>query len=149
LKELTGKFGPQVESSSFRADNVYVEHFKIWLKNVFFSNVESKSSLLIDSWTGHCSDTVKSVEPSDKEVESVEKFRKTFLGQCYITCGYTVVKPDTFENPVKFAFGDDCKSHCNIPGCENITIIRCSWCKKSLCLKHFFEVYHKCNTYIE
>ncbi|KAK0156857.1 hypothetical protein PV328_012202, partial [Microctonus aethiopoides] len=71
--------GPQVEASLFRPDNVYVEvsksgkhtsdHFKIWLKNVFFPNLESKSLLLIDSWTGHCPDAVKSVKPSDKEVE--------------------------------------------------------------------------------
>ncbi|KAK0084473.1 hypothetical protein PV326_006255 [Microctonus aethiopoides] len=68
--EPTGKFGPQVGASLFRPDNVYVEvsktgkltsdHFKIWLKNVLFPNVESKSLLLIDSWTGHCSDAVKS-----------------------------------------------------------------------------------------
>ncbi|KAK0078166.1 hypothetical protein PV326_009538 [Microctonus aethiopoides] len=79
LKEPTGKFGPQVGASLFRPDNVYVEvlktgkltsdHFEIWLKNVFFPNVETKSLLLIDSWTGHCSDAVKSVKHSDKDVE--------------------------------------------------------------------------------
>ncbi|KAK0082623.1 hypothetical protein PV326_007096, partial [Microctonus aethiopoides] len=41
--------------------------------------------------------------------------------------GYTVIEPDTFENPVKFVFEDDCKSNCNIPECEDIAIIvRCS-----------------------
>ncbi|KAK0169736.1 hypothetical protein PV328_010378 [Microctonus aethiopoides] len=55
----TGKFGPQVGASLFRPDNVYVEvsktgkltsdYFEIWLKNVFFPNVESKILLLIDS----------------------------------------------------------------------------------------------------
>ncbi|KAK0176304.1 hypothetical protein PV328_000451 [Microctonus aethiopoides] len=76
--EPTGKFGPQVGASLFRPDNVYVEvsktgtltsdHFKIRLKNVFFPSVESKSFLLIDSWTGHCPDAVKSVKPSDNKV---------------------------------------------------------------------------------
>ncbi|KAK0177108.1 hypothetical protein PV328_001187 [Microctonus aethiopoides] len=82
-QEPTGKFGPQVEASLFRPDNVYVEasksgklisdHFKIWLKNVFFPNVESKSLLSIDSWTGHSSDAVKSVKLSDKEVDVIHK----------------------------------------------------------------------------
>ncbi|KAK0073079.1 hypothetical protein PV325_010303, partial [Microctonus aethiopoides] len=46
-----------------------IDYFKIWLKNVFFPNVKSKSLLWIDSWTGHCPDSVKPVKPSDKEVE--------------------------------------------------------------------------------
>ncbi|KAK0170571.1 hypothetical protein PV328_008408 [Microctonus aethiopoides] len=62
----------------FRPDNILEvskpekftsDYFKIWLKNVFFPNVKSKSLLWIDSWTGHCPDSVKPVKPSDKEVE--------------------------------------------------------------------------------
>ncbi|KAK0077462.1 hypothetical protein PV325_003932, partial [Microctonus aethiopoides] len=132
-------------------------HFKIWLKNVFFSIVESKSLLLIDSWTGHCPDAVKSVKPSDNKVEVIIPKGTTgniqsldVLGfRVWKFSGYTVVKLDTFENPVKFAFGDGCKSHCDILECENIAIIRYSWCKKSLCLKHFFDDYHKCSMYNE
>ncbi|KYN31256.1 hypothetical protein ALC56_14442 [Trachymyrmex septentrionalis] len=30
-----------------------------------------------------------------------------------------------------------------------ITVVRCLWCKKSLCLKHFFIEYHYCNEYNE
>ncbi|KAK0071898.1 hypothetical protein PV326_000689, partial [Microctonus aethiopoides] len=112
-------------------DNVYVEvsksgkltsdHFKIWLKNDFFPNVESRSLLLIDSLTGHCSDAVKSVKPSDKEVEVIIIPKETTgniqpIDVFGFRVGYIlVVKSDTFENPVKFAFGDDCKSHCDIP----------------------------------
>ncbi|KYM76158.1 hypothetical protein ALC53_13431 [Atta colombica] len=32
--------------------------------------------------------------------------------------------------------------------CSNIAVVKCLWCKKSLCLKHFFE-YHYCNEYNE
>lgn len=61
--------------------------------------------------------------------------------------GYTVQKPEPFDNPVEFSFGESCKSHCEIQGCKNIAIIRCSWCKKSLCFKHFYEDYHFCSQY--
>ncbi|KAK0074207.1 hypothetical protein PV326_012645, partial [Microctonus aethiopoides] len=110
-------------------------HFKIWFKNIFFSNVKSKSLLLINSWTGHYPDTVKSVKPSDKEVE-IMIIPKAITGniqpqdvfgfKVWKFFGYTVAKPDTCENPVKFAFRDECKSLCDIPECENIAIIRCS-----------------------
>lgn len=61
--------------------------------------------------------------------------------------GYIEEKPANFENPVDFAFGDSCNSHCEVPGCGNVAIVRCSWCKKSLCFKHFFDDYHYCSTY--
>ena len=41
-------------------------------------------------------------------------------------------KPENFDNPVEFGFGGS-QSHCEIPGCKNVAIIRCSWCQKSLC----------------
>lgn len=61
--------------------------------------------------------------------------------------GYLVHKPKDFENPVDFSFGDRCGTHCEIDGCRNVAIIRCGWCKKSLCLKHFFEENHYCTNY--
>jgi len=61
--------------------------------------------------------------------------------------GYLDVKPGEFENPVDFSFGQSCKTHCEFEGCSNIAIIRCGWCKKSLCFKHFFEDYHYCSVF--
>ena len=55
-------------------------------------------------------------------------------------------KPEEFDNPVEFDFGGS-QPHCEIPGCKNVAIIRCSCCQKSLCLKHFFNDYHFCSAY--
>lgn len=63
--------------------------------------------------------------------------------------GYTETRPEKFANPVEFSFGDSCKAHCDIEGCNNVAIIRCSWCQKALCFKHFFDEYHYCKTYIK
>lgn len=184
------------------------EHFKTWLQQVFFPNVESNSLLLLDSWTGHCSKVVQAAKPPDKNVEvmiiprgttgqiqplDVFGFRvwKNFIRHfsdtvvlmdydlnlhlrnniiklqslthnqlsspryinlfkyAWFKSGYLETKPDSFENPVSFAFGESCKTHCEVPGCNNIAIIRCSWCKKSLCLEHFFDDYHYCGIYNE
>ncbi|KYN37510.1 hypothetical protein ALC56_08111, partial [Trachymyrmex septentrionalis] len=38
---------------------------------------------------------------------------------------------------------------CDIESCSNIAVVRCSWCKKSLYLKHFFIEYYYCNEYNE
>ena len=54
--------------------------------------------------------------------------------------------PEKFNNPVDFGVGGS-QPHCEIPGCKNVAIIRCWWCQKSLCLKHFFKDYHFCSTY--
>lgn len=62
--------------------------------------------------------------------------------------GYINVRPDTFENPVDFSFGDSCKIQCEVPGCSNVAVVRCSWCKKSLCFKHFYEEYHYCTNFL-
>lgn len=56
--------------------------------------------------------------------------------------GYLSERPEEFENPVQFAFVESSVATCEIEGCSNVAVIRCSWCKKSLCLKHFFTSYH-------
>ena len=44
---------------------------------------------------------------------------------------YIGKKPENFDNPVEFGFGGS-RSHCEIPGCKNVAIIRCSRSQKSL-----------------
>lgn len=56
--------------------------------------------------------------------------------------GYLNERPPGFENPVQFAFGDLTSPICEVDGCTNIAVVKCSWCNKSLCQKHFFEDYH-------
>lgn len=73
-------------------------------------------------------------------------FKYSWFKSGYITDSET---PEKFDNPVAFSFGDSCNTHCEIPGCRNVAIIRCSWCKKSLCFKHFYEEYHICKNYIK
>lgn len=165
-----------------------------------------KSVLLLDSWSGHCSDIEKDF--TDKEVDikkipggttgkiqplDVYGFRiwKNFVRHfsdtvillnydinlhlrnniiklqslvhnqlsspryidlfkySWYKSGYIDGRPDEFENPVSFSFGDSCETNCEIEGCKNVAIIRCGWCKKSLCFKHFFDDYHYCKRYDE
>ena len=63
--------------------------------------------------------------------------------------GYVVEKLEEFWNPVDFFFKAFSKTLCEISGCQNVAVIRCSWCKSSWCFKHFFEEHHYCTTYNE
>ena len=44
--------------------------------------------------------------------------------------GNSAEKPREFENPVDFSFKTFSNTLCEIPGCKNVAVIRCSWCKK-------------------
>ncbi|OXU20842.1 hypothetical protein TSAR_010038 [Trichomalopsis sarcophagae] len=77
---------------------------------------------------------------------SSPRYINLFKYSWYKSC-YTDVHPKNFENPVNFAFRSQSNILCEIAGCSNVAIVRCSWCKKSLCLKHFFDDYHYCSTY--
>jgi len=61
--------------------------------------------------------------------------------------GYTNERPEELENSVQYSFDET--PRCDIEDCNNIAVVRCSWCQKSLCLKHFFVEYHFCNVYNE
>jgi len=73
LKEPTGSFGPRVKETIFKENNIFVmasksgkltsHHFEIWLKEVYFPNVGSKSVLLLNSWTGHCPNIIAKNKP--------------------------------------------------------------------------------------
>jgi hypothetical protein len=56
--------------------------------------------------------------------------------------GYMKQNPGTFENVKEICFSFD-DSRCHIHRCKDFTpFIKCSYCSKVLCFKHFFEMYH-------
>jgi hypothetical protein len=74
---------------------------------------------------------------------------KNLFKYSWYKSGYIDKQPDNFDNPVEFSFGDSCNTHCEVEGCRNVAIVRCGWCKKSLCFKHFYEDYHYCQKFVQ
>ncbi|XP_046143462.1 uncharacterized protein LOC123988246 [Osmia bicornis bicornis] len=70
---------------------------------------------------------------------------KNLFQYAWYKSGYTEKKSGDFVNPVDFAFEENTQMKCAL--CDEIPIIRCSWCKKAFCLKHFFHEYHFCDKY--
>lgn len=174
------------------------------MAEVFFPNVGQKSLLLLDSWSGHCSDIIQEMKPADKDVASmiipkgttgriqpldvygfriwknfVRRFSDTVLLHNYdvnlhlrnniiklqslvhnqlssprykslfqyawFKSGYIDERLENFPNPVDFAFDRCSVMKCSV--CGAVPMIRCSWCKKAFCLKHFFHDHHCCDKY--
>jgi len=76
---------------------------------------------------------------------SSPRFRNLFRYAWYKS-GYVENKPEEFETPVEYCFKNQLKSTCDI--CGSTAIITCAWCKKSLCINHFFHEHHLCDTYV-
>lgn len=81
LQETSGKFGPIVEKTLYKADNIVVFASKSgkltsdlainWFANVFLPNTGENSVLLLDSWTGQ---TEKKFDNIDKDNKNVQIF---------------------------------------------------------------------------
>ncbi|CAK9796288.1 hypothetical protein ANTQUA_LOCUS704 [Anthophora quadrimaculata] len=150
LKESTGHFGPNVEQHLFRPDNVYfaasksgkltMDHFKTWLREIYFGSTGPTTVLILDSWSGHCKKTVNEVTP--------EGFKILLNTPGVNPDIYVDKKPNAFQNPVEYCYSVENEPRCHHI-CGDVAIIKCAWCKKSLCLKHFFYEYHYCRNYIE
>jgi hypothetical protein len=72
---------------------------------------------------------------------SADRF-KPFIKYSWHCSGYLDEKPEEFEHPVQFCFGnlaDECEE------CNEMPLMKCSHCQKSLCFHHFYELYHYCN----
>lgn len=63
----------------------------------------------------------------------------------WFKAGLLTERPEKFVNPVVFAFRDN-DILCDT--CEGIRMARCSWCKKALCVKHFYVDVHMCEKYV-
>lgn len=76
---------------------------------------------------------------------SSPRFKDVFKYSWYKS-GYLQERPPKFENPVDYCLHTDEEPVCDI--CGDIAIIRCAWCQKQLCLKHFFTDNHDCKEYV-
>lgn len=65
----------------------------------------------------------------------------------WYAAGYLDEKPAYSDSPVKFCFSSENKIKCDI--CGEPAFIKCAWCRKTLCFKHFFTDYHYCKKYVE
>nr|XP_012223296.1 PREDICTED: uncharacterized protein LOC105672740 [Linepithema humile] len=76
---------------------------------------------------------------------SSPRFRN-LLKYAWYKSGYVINKPEECETPVEFCFHKQSKPTCDISGAP--AIITCAWCKKSLCINHFFHEHHLCDTFV-
>lgn len=76
---------------------------------------------------------------------SSPRFQNLFK-YAWFKSGYIQNRSPEFETPVEFCFKNNSKVKCDI--CGETAIITCSWCKKSLCITHFFHEHHLCDEYV-
>ena len=120
--------------------------FRIW-KN-FVRHFSDQVTLMDYDLNLHLRNNIIKMQSLVHNQLSSPRYKNMFKYSWYKS-GYINEKPDEFENPVEFSFGDSCNVRCELEGCNNIAITRCGWCKKSLCFKHFFEDYHYCQHFEE
>ena len=62
--------------------------------------------------------------------------------------GYLSEKPPRDKHPVSFVFrNENINDVCD--RCDDLPLIVCSWCTKSLCLSHFFTEIHLCDDFVD
>jgi len=131
----TGKIQP-LDVYGFRVWKNYVRHFS---DNVILMNYDLNL---------HLRNNIIKLQSLVHNQLSSPRYENLFKYSWYAS-GYIAEKPDKFANPVEFSFGDSCNTQCEIEGCKNVAVIRCSWCKKSLCFKHFYEDFHYCRAFVK
>lgn len=117
-KGTTGKIQP-LDVYGFRIWKNYVRHF-------------SDSVILLDyDMNLHLRNNIIKLQSLVHNQLSSPRYRNLFQ-YSWFKSGYIAEKPGEFENPVDFSFGKLSNTLCEIEGCQNIAVITCSWCKKSL-----------------
>lgn len=77
LKELHGTFGPRIQQTMFRPQNLYIcasssgkvtkQIIKTWFQSVFLPQVNEQTVLLVDSWTGYDRADLATIMPLDRQ----------------------------------------------------------------------------------
>ncbi|XP_036145093.1 uncharacterized protein LOC118646411 [Monomorium pharaonis] len=136
----TGKIQP-LDVYGFRLWKNFIKYFSdtIMLLNLALDLHNRNNILKLQSLTHH--------QFSSPRFQNIFKYAWTKSG--YVENAYDEylqVIPIEFETPVDFCFKKNSKVKCDL--CDEIAIITCSWCRKSLCITHFFHEHHLCNEYV-
>ncbi|XP_029162654.1 uncharacterized protein LOC114934181 [Nylanderia fulva] len=127
----TGKIQP-LDVFGFRLWKNFVRHF-------------SDTIMLLDLDVKlHSRNNILKLQSLTHNQFSSPRFKNLFKYAWYKS-GYLEKKPEEFDTPVDFCFKINLKPTCDI--CGEIAVISCAWCKKSLCINHFFHDHHLCNRY--
>ena len=128
----TGKIQP-LDVYGFRLWKNFIKHF---------SDIVILLDLAIDL---HVRNNILKLQSLTHHQFSSPRFHDLFKF-AWFKSGYVQSRPAEFQTPVEFCFQSDSKVKCDI--CGGTAIITCSWCKKSLCITHFFHDHHLCNEYV-
>lgn len=136
-KEITAEVIPKGTTSKIQPLDVF--GFRIWKNYVRrFSDIVFLNNEDINL---HHRNNIIRLQSLVHNQFSAPRYKDLFK-YSWFKSGYLIERPQQFENPVQFAFSDSSSATCEIDGCKNIAVVRCSWCRKSLCLHHFFHDYH-------
>lgn len=79
VQETSGRFGPIIQKSMYKADNILVFATKSgkltsdivikWFEDVFLLNAGKKSILCLDSWSGQTEKKFENIDKGNKEVK--------------------------------------------------------------------------------
>lgn len=60
------------------------DHFRMWLE-AYFANIDPNSVLFIDSWTGHCPNTISDLTPPGTHI-TTDNIERNYRENTTITC---------------------------------------------------------------
>ncbi|EFN77720.1 hypothetical protein EAI_08664, partial [Harpegnathos saltator] len=113
--------------------------FRMWKNFIkYFSNMVMLLDLAINL---HVRNNILKLQSLTHNQFSLPRFRNLFK-YAWFKSRHVQNKPTEFQTSVEFCFKSNTKIYCDI--CGQTTIIICSWCKKSLCVTHFFHEHHLC-----
>ena len=114
-----------------------VYFFRMWKNFIrYFSDMVMMLDLAIDL---HVRNNILKLQSLTHNQFSSPRFQN-LLKYAWFKSGYIQNRPSEFQTPVEFCFKSNFKVECDI--CGKTGIIICSWCKKSLCITHFFHDHH-------
>ncbi|XP_011858199.1 PREDICTED: uncharacterized protein LOC105555765, partial [Vollenhovia emeryi] len=128
----TGKIQP-LDVYGFRLWKHFIKHF---------SDTIILLDLAIDL---HVGNNILKLQSLTHNQFSSPRFQNLFKF-AWFKSGYIQNRPEEYQTPGEFCFKDHSRLKCDI--CDGISVIICSWCKKSLCITHFFHEHHLCNEYV-
>ena len=118
--------------------------FRIW-KN--FVRVFSDNVILLEQNVNlHSRNEVIKLQSLTHNQLSSPRFKDLFK-YAWFKSGYVETRPNEFVNPVDFCYF---RSEKHVPKCSicgMAAFMRCAWCGKYFCFKHFYEEYHYCTNY--